>query len=348
MTVRTRLLGFIVAITAGVMAVGCGGGDAPAAPSVDALDELTNQNPITVTGSAEAGALVEIRGGAGGVASGDAGDDGSFAIDVMLEADAENTLLVSQTVAGLESDATMVVVTHDGTPPSAPEVEPVTSPTRRSSQSIRGTTEPNASVRITGGDADAEGVADDTGAFDLRVMLQEDAAMALDNDLEVVAIDAVGNESAATAVTITFDPTLPLEAPLLDDFPAYANTDTVTLTGEAEAGAAISAAGGATDGSATVGDDGTFSVEVGLRPNQRNEIRVFAELTGELSPPATAVIVHDDLAPAAPNVDPQASPTGAELVRLTGLSEPDARIDVTGGAAEASGAATRTARSAST
>ncbi|HJL19897.1 MAG TPA: Ig-like domain-containing protein [Sandaracinaceae bacterium LLY-WYZ-13_1] len=314
----------------------CGEGEPPAAPSVDAPPVLTNDDPIVLTGTAEADALVQIRGGAGGPAEGPADADGSFAIEVALEADAENTLLVSQTVGGLESEATTVRITHDGTAPEAPAVDPVTSPTRRDQQRLRGTTEANATVRVTGGAEDARTETDDAGRFELDVVLEADALDAVENTLAVTAVDVAGNESAATDVTITVDPTLAVEAPVLDDFPAHTSADTVTLTGSAEPGVGISAVGGATDGMAMADAEGSFSVDVGLRPNRSNEILVFAVVAGSTSSAASAVIVHDDVAPSVPTLHPQASPTGAESVPLTGETEPGATVSVSGGAADAS------------
>lgn len=334
-----RLTCMSVALFAALAWTGCDGGEAPAAPSVDALPEVTNQNPLTVTGSAEAGALVQIRVGSGSPTEGTAGGDGAFSIDVMLNAEVENTLLVSQTVDGLESAAAMVTVTHDGTPPAAPQLDPIVTPTRRSMQRLRGQTEANAMIFVTGGAEDAEATADADGRFEVTVALNTSDTEALDNDIAIVARDVAGNDGPATDITIVYDPTLPIEAPVLDDFPGFTNMTTVTLTGEAEAGVGINAVGGATDGMTTVGDDGTFSVDVGLRANQRNEILVFAVAGGDTSASASAVVVHDDIAPNAPNLDPQASPTGAEIIRMTGEAEPAATIDVTGGMAAASGTA---------
>ncbi|MEC7519480.1 MAG: Ig-like domain-containing protein [Myxococcota bacterium] len=338
MRLGSRLTWTGVALAA-LVCVGCDGGDAPAAPSVDALPEVTNQNPLTVTGSAESGALVQIRVGSGSPTEGTAGDDGAFSIDVTLNAEVENTLLVSQTVGGVESEATMVTVTHDGTPPNAPQLDPIVTPTRRSMQRLRGQSEAGATITVTGGTEDAEATADADGRFEVTVSLATSDTMAVDNAIAVVATDVAGNEGPATDVTIVYDPTLPLEAPVLDDFPGFTNSATITLTGEAEAGVGISAVGAGTDGMTTVGDDGTFSVEIGLRPNQRNEVLLFAVAGGETSAAASAVIVHDDVAPNAPSLDPQASPTGAETIRMTGEAEPGATVDVTGGMADASGAA---------
>lgn len=332
---RARYLAFVV--TAAWLSA-CGDPDVtidpPGPPSVDDVPALTNQNPLTITGSAEAGARIAVSGG-DDIAEATAGDDGAFSVEVVLEADAENTLRITQAIEDAESAAVTITVTHDGTPPETPTVDPVVSPTRRTSRRIRGMTEPGAEVRITGALEEASGAADESGRFDIPVQLETHETVAVDNALSVVAIDAAGNESGPAELTIRFDPNIAVEAPLLDDFPRFTNASAITLTGEAEEGADIRAVGGESDGAATVEDDGSFSVEVGLRPNQRNMILVFASVGDETSLGAVAVITHDDIAPAAPVVDPEASPTGADVVTLTGTAEPNAEVVVTGGASGA-------------
>jgi len=309
------------------------------APSVDSPGELTNQNPLTLSGSAEASATIQIRGGADAVVETTATGDGSFEVSVPLRADAENTLLVSQVVDGAESPATQVVVTHDGMPPSAPDVDPPASPTRLTMVTLRGSTEAGATVTVTGGLEDVSGAADDSGSFSLDVELTTSASAAVDNDLSVVATDAAGNASAATSVSVTFDPNIAVDAPIVDAVPDATNQATITLSGTAEAGVGVTVVGGATDGSTTVALDGTWSVDIGLRPNRVNTILVFAVSGTDTSSAATVTVRHDDIAPLVPTLDAHASPTGAELARITGLSEGGASIEITGGAAAASGMA---------
>ncbi|HEY8431837.1 MAG TPA: Ig-like domain-containing protein, partial [Sandaracinaceae bacterium] len=195
MTIRRRWLG--ASIAAALWWSACGPADdvsdPPAPPSVDEVPALTNESPITLTGTAEAGALVTVRGGAASPVDALANDDGSFSIEVELHPDAENTLRVSQTVGELESDAVTLTVRHDGTPPAVPALRPVISPTRRPHQRIRGTTEPHAAIRITGGAEEATGTANDAGEFAIVVPLRTTDAGTVDNELRVVATDAAGN-----------------------------------------------------------------------------------------------------------------------------------------------------------
>jgi hypothetical protein len=287
----------------------------------------------------EAGATLQVRGGADALVETQVTGDGSFSIDVPLREDAMNTLLVSQKQGdGAESPSTTVSVVHDGTAPESPELDPVTTPTRRVTVTLRGSAEAGATVAITGGADDASGEVGSDGRFSADVTLNTATAEITENALSVVAVDAAGNASEPVAVTIVHNPNLPLDAPALDDAPGYTNEATVTLTGTTEGGVTITVSGGASAASATASDDGAFSVDVSLTPNTENTLSVFAvnPTTGLSSPPASVVIVHDDVAPEAPSVDPVASPTGAVMIRVTGTSEALARIDVAGGAAAAS------------
>ncbi len=344
---RIGSLALAAALASG--AFGCSGGGSPPPSSPDTLDppmvdtvlSPTNQSPLTLTGSAHAGAMVQVRGGAQAVVSADVGADGHFSVDVPLVPNAPNTLLVSQVMGTTESTATTVMVVHDDMAPDAPMVDPVTSPTRRPQTRLRGSAEPGATILVTGGAEDAMGPVDDTGRFDLMVTLSTSVASITENDLSVKARDAAGNESPAVAVTIVNNPNLPLDAPLLDAAPGYTSSPTLTLTGQADPNITISVAGGASAATATADGTGAFSVDVDLRPNTTNTLSVFAvnTATGESSPPATLVIVHDDMPPEPPALDPQPSPTGATVAHVSGTSEANAAIDIAGGATEAMGTA---------
>lgn len=341
LTIRYALVAALVGVAA------CGGDpDTLAPPSVDAVDGPTNQNPFPLTGRGEPGATLEVRGGADPVASGRVDDAGRFTVAVPLRADTTNTLIVSQRIGSVESPVVMASVTHDGTPPAMPTLEHVPTPTRRVVVRLRGTTEAMARVVVTDALEDEhEGQADADGRFEISVPLQHAVADLTQNDLSLVAIDAAGNESAPLELTIIHNPNLPLEAPLLDPFPAATAEATVELTGEMDPLVALRASGGADEDTEVTSDaTGRFSITVALRENEANVISLVALVpeSGMTSAPTTVTIVHDDIPPAAPEVDPPASPTGAELITLTGFAEAEALVRVMGGAEAAEGDADET------
>lgn len=335
MTVRTWTLACLTAAS-GLM-LGC---DPPATelidpPTVDTTDARTRLDPLELSGSGVVGLTVQVRGGEA-IAEAVVGDDGRWTASVDLRADAPNTLLVSQTDGTAESSAVTRTVTHDGTAPRTPSLDAAVSPTRQPTARIRGTTEAGARVLVTGGLTEAMGSADASGRFEVPVMLTTSATAAIENTLGVRARDDVGNESGVVTVRITFDPTLSIEAPLVDPI-APTNQAMVNVTGRAEMGVTITIAGGASAASGTATADGTFSVPVALSPNTSNTLFVFAVGGGETSAAATLVVIHDDIAPSSPSLDPLASPTSLETVQIGGLSESGARIGVTGGAGPAMG-----------
>lgn len=325
----SRTLILLIAIT---QSVACSSPSEVAAPSLDPLPDLTNENPLLILGSSEPQATIQIRGGVDAIGEGVSDSEGRFSVSVNLRPDSENNLLVSQVVDGVESPSAMVRVTHDGTAPAVPVVDGVVTPTRLTTQTVRGSTEAGAVVSITGAMAPAMGTADVAGRFEIEVELVSSASGPVDNDLRISAQDAAGNRSPSAEVTITFDPTLAVEAPVLDSVPSRVRESRLTLTGMAEAGVGIVVVGGATDGMTSVGADGRFSVSIGLRPNAENRLLVFAVSGTDTSPSVAVDVTHDDIAPGAPEVHPEASPTGAETVTLTGLSEAGATLRVAGGA----------------
>jgi hypothetical protein len=283
--------------------------------------------------------MVQVRGGADAVASAEVKPGGRFEVEVRLKANTTNELRVSQSRDGLEGPAEEITIVHDNLAPETPEMDPETSPTRRTLVSLSGRTEANAEVAITGGLENAGGTADAEGRFSLDVRLTAAVAELTQNDLMIVATDAAGNASAPALVTIVHNPNLPIEAPELDPLPAATNSATIAVTGRTEPGLTVSIAGGTLAVETIADASGTFSVNVPLRPNTINTLSAFAIIlaTGLSSPARTVEIAHDDVAPDAPALDPVGSPTGATLVLLTGAAEADSEIVVAGGAAPALG-----------
>jgi hypothetical protein len=330
-------------MTLAVSALACGGdeGDAIDAPTLDPIDSPTAANPLLLSGSGAAGLTVQIRGGSEPVVEGAVGGDGRFTVDVPLTADAENLLTVSLTDGTMESPSVNLTVIHDGTAPDTPSLDPVATPTRRQQQNVRGSSEADAMIIIRGGAEEAVGIAGSDGRFEVEVTLESAIADITQNDLEIVAVDAAGNESDPATTTIVHNPTLPLDPPLLDALPAATPEASITVAGESDPNVSISVTGGAEPAMGTADAEGRFAVDVDLRPNAENVLSVFAVVpaTGLSSPPSPIVVVHDDITPDPPALDPQASPTGAATVRITGLSEPRAGIAIMGGASDVMGTA---------
>ncbi len=110
----------------------------------------------------------------------------------------------------------------DTTPPPAPVVEPVVSPTSLPAQSLTGSAEPGATIEVSGGASVATAQVDPfTARWRTTVMLDPGEA----TELEVTAIDAAGNRSEATVVQIEHELPRPEGLVLsLDDSPISADS----------------------------------------------------------------------------------------------------------------------------
>jgi len=86
----------------------------------------------------------------------------------------------------------------DGSPPAAPKIDPVTTPTPLNYQSIHGTADAGSIIHVTGGLAPGQTTADAKGNFCLRVGLNSSAM----NTLSFTAQNGAGAVSAATVVKI--------------------------------------------------------------------------------------------------------------------------------------------------
>lgn len=178
--------------------------EASAAASVhlEALPSVTAEADVLVRGTATPHATIEIRGGAHVVTT-TCDEHGQFAASVTLHANLRNELHVEDLLGG---DVAVAVIVHDGHAPAAPIATRITFDASlslstcplRGALTLRGdaAVESAATVRVhnhaTGLSALALATAE--GDFEVGVL-----ACAGDH-LEVVAIDAVGNASAATTL----------------------------------------------------------------------------------------------------------------------------------------------------
>jgi 2',3'-cyclic-nucleotide 2'-phosphodiesterase (5'-nucleotidase family) len=162
---------------------------APAAPSVN---QVTDQS-TKVTGTAEAGAKVELSIDGKTMASSIALADSSFEIEITKQVAGTKLTVTATDRAGNVSTATVVTV-MDATAPYAPQVNPVT----HNDTFVTGTTEAGATVKVMLGTVElGSAVADVNGKFKVSVPKQKHK-----NILTVTATDAAGNVSKETIVDV--------------------------------------------------------------------------------------------------------------------------------------------------
>lgn len=309
------------------------------APLLDETPAVVADAVVTLTGKTSADAVVTVEGGMA-PAEGQSDGDGKFEVEVTLAPEAVNHLVVTATRDGIQSPAVTIEIEVDTTAPGTPLIDPVVSPTRRATQVIRGLAEAGASIVIAGGEAPARGIADASGMFAIEVQLLTTSRRTRANDLTVTAIDAAGNASAAAPARIVFDADLPLDAPELRGVPSLTRLRTISIAGVTALFAHVRLRHPEGVLEIDADADGRFRLDIPLMPNTRNVMHVVAvdARTGQSSPPATIVVLQDELAPAVPRPDASSTTTGSADVRITGTGEPGARIAISGGAAAAGAA----------
>ncbi len=278
---------------------------APNAPVVTSSADLADgKGPIT--GTAEPGATVIIRGENGDEIGRDtANDNGDWSVelDEPLEDGKHDLEVIAEDTAGNSSDPTKTTVDVDTKAPDAPVV---TSPTDLADGQgpITGTAEPGTIVVIrdeTGNEIGRD-TANDNG--DWSVELDEPLKDG-SHDLEIVAEDKAGNASDPTDTTVDIDTKAP-DAPVVTS-PADLADGTGPITGTAEPGTVvvIRDENGEELGRDTADENGNWTVELDepLRDG-KHDLEVIAQDTaGNASAPTKTTVDVDTTAPAAPALE---------------------------------------------
>lgn len=324
---------------------------APAAPVLDVLASPTRVAPIVVTGSAEPGAAVEVRVGAGPAVTATAGPDGRFLVALALPAD--GTYPVSARAVDPAGNAgpssAPVILVIDRTAPSVPVLaSPVDGATLGAAALLpggvpfSGAAEPGASVEIElDGQLVGGALADAGGAFQVAIPAADGIHTA-----RVRAVDEAGNASAQTAPVLLVVDTAAPGAPTLQA-PGLTREASIQVTGAAEPGATVSVrAGGVEVASGLADAGGAFDITVPL-PAQDGAAALQAvaiDAAGNVSAPCAPVtVLVDRTAPGTPVIDAPAAEATLEpgQVELRGRAEPGAVVvlELDGAAVEVTAAA---------
>lgn len=272
----------------------------PTTPTVDPSDGST------VSGSAEPHSTVTVRDGSGVVlGTGTADADGAFEIELPVAAPDGATITVTATdPAGNASDAASVTVVHPA--PDAPELDPT------NGSSVTGSAKPGSTVTVrdAGGNALGSASVGADGVFSVEL----DPKPADGQALVVTVTDAAGNTSEAASVTVDGRPPV---------VPSVGATNGGTVTGTAEPGSTVVVKDHAGNvlGTATAGEDGSFSISPRPHPGDGDVLSVTAtDPAGNESAPAAVTV--DQSAPALPSVNPTNGST------VTGSAEPGSTVTV--------------------
>ncbi|MDD5223962.1 MAG: hypothetical protein PHE84_08215 [bacterium] len=299
---------------------------APAAPGLTAVTTPTNSHTQNISGTREANSSVRLN-GTEIVAIGAGTNWGPVSLNLV---EGNNPLsLTSRDAAGNESTATTGLIVLDTTPPSAPGLAAVTTPTNSATQNISGTREANSSVRLNG----TEIVAIGTGAWGpVSIGLVEG-----NNVLSLTSRDALGNESLTTVGLIVRDMTPPA-TPVL--YPSSITSPTqgiwITLSGTKEANSSIWA---------KIGNAGIDTERIAINSNTTWNWPVILSLEGDntfyitsrdalgnISSENKVIITRDRTAPNSPSLTSPALPlsTKATPQAISGTKDANSSVWLNG------------------
>ena len=256
-----------------------------------AANLILNPAGLTLTGTGEVGARVEVT-NASGTLLGQAtvGAGGTFSVTLSQAQTNGQLLTVIQTDVAGNISAPETLNAADSTAPVAPANLLVAA----NGLQLTGTGEPGATVQVTNAAGTVLGNALVGAGGTFTVLLG--AAQVNGQVLRVSQSDASGNVSAALEVTAA-DSTAPLVATNLS---VAANGASLTGIGEAGATARVYNASGTLLGTATVGTDGLFNVTLSPAQNDGQALNVrLTDTANNVSLPAD-VIAPDTTPPAIP------------------------------------------------
>ncbi|MEK6279385.1 MAG: hypothetical protein AABN95_03450 [Acidobacteriota bacterium] len=161
-------------------------------------------SPATISGRVTDAAAVTVK---VNEAIAIVGSNGDFTAGNIPLLEGENQLLLTAVdAAGNQNDFSLTLIGQDRTPPSAPVLFPVVSPTRLTTSTVEGRAEAGSLIVITGGiEPVTANAAFGSGLFAANVNLNVGV-----NNFSIVAKDADGNASPAAQISITSNPNMEL------------------------------------------------------------------------------------------------------------------------------------------
>ncbi|MEB7040228.1 Ig-like domain-containing protein, partial [Staphylococcus gallinarum] len=285
---------------------------APEPPTVNEFTDTSTQ----LSGTTEAGAIVNVELPDGSELSGLADGQGNYTIDFPTNNKfngGESIKVTSTDAAGNKSEATVIDV-KDTTPPVVPTVSEVTS----ESTQVTGTGEAGSTVKVELPDGTVlNGVADAQGNYtiDLPANMKFNGG----ERIKVTSTDASGNKSNETVIDVK--DTTPPVAPTVGEV----TSESTQVTGIGEAGSTVKVElpdGTVLNGVADAQGNYTIDLPANMKFNGGESIKVTStDVSGNKSN-ETVIDVKDTTPPVAPTVNELTS----ESTQVTGTGEPGSTV----------------------
>ena len=337
---------------------------APSAPTIASFstdsgmvgDGITNDNTLTLTGTAEANSTVKVFDGTTLLGSAVANSSGAWSYTTATLASGAHSLTATATdAAGNSAASSALSVTIDTTAPVAPTIASFTTDsgtvgdhiTNDNTLTLTGTAEANSTVKVfDGATLLGSAVANGSGAWSFTTAALASGA----HSLTATATDAAGNTGvASTALSVTIDTTAPA-APSIASFSPDTGTvgdgitsaNVLTLTGTAEANSAVKVFDGATLlGSAVANGSGAWSFTTGTLSNAAHSFTATAtDAAGNAGVASSALAVTVVAPPGVPVITSFSPDTGVvgdgitdpAILTLTGTAVANSTVNVYDGA----------------
>lgn len=262
----------------------------------DAANAQVDESGKFISGLAEAGSKVYVYAADGKTLLGGpvtAASDGNFSISLSDSLQAgETAKVVVEDKAGNKSEAQTVEIGKDTLRPDQPKIE-----VNKAGTELVGTAEANSTIKIL--DANSQVIATATVDANGQFKITLSPALSDSNKATMIVVDAAGNQSTPLNISAGTDNTAPV-APT-----ATINIDGTEVSGSAEIGAKITIknSAGNTLGTATVGDDGRYTVQLSSAITDNNIVQVTAtDTSGNISKSTQVVGKKDTIAPSAPTL----------------------------------------------
>jgi hypothetical protein len=291
---------------------------------------LTNEANQAVSGTAEALSTVTVWDGATTVGSATADEHGHWSTTVTLSGEGSHNLTASQTdEAGNTGTSSAIGYTLDTTPPVL-TVTNMGGPINQPAVTLSGTGEVGRTVVVTDSDATVlgTGIVALDGTWSTQVTLTGEWP----HTLTVSEADAADNASSRI-ITYTLD-TTPPAPPVITSTGQLTNDPAVTLAGTGEIGGTVVVWDGATSvGSATVGDDGNWSVAVTLTGDGAHSLTAKeTDLAGNTGASSAALVYNLDTTPPTVTITGTVGLTNQASQTVSGTAEALSTVTVWDGA----------------